>query len=108
MGNEVAGALRSSEGMKALVARAGEQVTFVGFVSKKKGLPADEFVLTRFLVSCCVADALGVQVRVVDAPLGEIEADQWVRVEGAIYPLGQEVVVDASSVTVIERPYLSS
>ncbi|MGH2748864.1 MAG: TIGR03943 family putative permease subunit [Actinomycetota bacterium] len=108
---DVAGALRSREGMRALVARAGEQVSFVGFVSKKRGLPADEFILTRFLVSCCVADALSVQVRVVDAPLAELEADQWVRVEGPIYPLGNEVVVQASSVTDIERPkrpYLSS
>lgn len=108
---DVAGALRSDDGMRALVARAGEHVSFVGFVSKKRGLPADEFILTRFLVSCCVADALSVQVRVIDAPLGELQADQWVRVEGAIYPLGHEVVVQASSVTAIERPkrpYLSS
>lgn len=108
---DVAGGLRSSEGMKALVARAGDQVSFVGFVSKKRGLPADEFILTRFLVSCCVADALSVQVRVVDAPLAGFEADQWVRVEGTIYPLGREVVVQASSVTETERPkrpYLSS
>jgi uncharacterized repeat protein (TIGR03943 family) len=108
---DVAGGLRSSEGMRALVARAGEQVSFVGFISKEKGLPADEFILTRFLVSCCVADALSVQVRVINAPLGELKADQWVRAEGAIYLLGNEVVVDASSVTVVQRPkrpYLNS
>ena len=73
-------------------------------------VPADEFLLTRFLISCCVADALTVQVRIVDAPPGEFKQDQWVRVTGRIYPLGREVLVDATDVVGIarpERPYLT-
>ncbi len=101
---DVAGALRSGEAMRALVERAGERVSFIGFVDREPGMPADEFVLTRFLVSCCVADALSVQVRVVGAPPGEFAKDDWVRVSGNIYPLGREVIVDASEVVGVPRP----
>src|ERR671918_564763 len=56
---------------RALIDRAGTTVTFDGIVTRRAGAPADEFVLTRFIVSCCVADALSVQVRVVGAPPGK-------------------------------------
>ena len=107
---DVAGALRSREAMRALGARAGTEVSFVGFVARDAGMPADEFMLSRFLVSCCVADALSVQVRIVGAPPGSLEEDDWVRVTGAMYPLGREVIVDASEVEPVprpERPYLN-
>ena len=101
---DVAGAVRSDEAMKALVQRAGTEVSFVGFVTRESGMPADELMLSRFLVSCCVADALSVQVRVVGAPPGRFEEDDWVRVTGAMYPLGREVIVDASEVVSVPRP----
>ncbi len=107
---DVAGAVRSDEAMRALVGRAGEEVSFTGFVAREKGMPADEFLLSRFVISCCVADALAVQVRIVDAPPGELKEDQWVRVTGLLYPLGSEVVVTATKVDKVarpERPYLS-
>jgi uncharacterized repeat protein (TIGR03943 family) len=101
---DVAGATRVPELMNALVARAGSQVSFVGFVDRDEGMPADEFMLTRFMISCCVADALTVQVRVTGAPPGEFEADDWVRVTGALYPVEREVIVDASRVVSVPRP----
>lgn len=101
---DVAGALRSREAMQALVKRAGSEVSFVGFVTRDAGMPADEFMLSRFLVSCCVADALSIQVRIVGAPPGELAEDDWVQVTGAMYPLGREVIVDASEVTAVDRP----
>lgn len=107
---DVAGAVRSRDGMAALVERAGEEVTFTGFVTRPPTTPPDEFVLTRFVISCCVADALAVEVRVVGVTPGRFATDDWVRVRGALYPLGREVVVDASEVTEVDRPrrpYLS-
>jgi putative membrane protein len=101
---DVAAAKWSDDASRQLVRRAGAPVSFVGFVSEDTGGAADEFVLTRFLVSCCVADALSVQVRVVGAPPGLFEPDQWVKVAGNIYPLGHEMIVDASSVTPVSRP----
>jgi hypothetical protein len=54
------------------------------------------------LVSCSVADALSVQVRVAAASPGGCKQDQcrW----PATYPLGHEVIVDASSVKAVSRP----
>lgn len=101
---DVAGAVRSEEAMAALQARAGAEVSFVGFVNRDSGMPADEFMLTRFLISCCVADALSVQVRVVGAPSGSLEQDQWVRVTGSLYPLQDEVVIDTQKIEKIARP----
>lgn len=106
----VGGALRDPESMAALRERAGEEVNFIGFVDREDSTPASEFTLTRFVVSCCVADALGVEVRVVGAPPGRFKDDQWVDVTGSLYPLEDEIVVDASAIRAIERPkqpYLS-
>lgn len=100
---EVAAGVWSDEARKALFDRAGSPVDFVGIVTRREGLPADEFYLTRFIVSCCVADALSVQVRVVGAP-ADLEQDQWVRVRGTLYPLKEDVVVAASGVERVERP----
>lgn len=101
---DVSGATRSREAMRALVQRAGDSVSFTGFVTRDSTTPANEFVLTRFLISCCVADALSAEVRIVGAPPGKFKEDQWVRVSGAMYPLGREVIVDANEVVGVPRP----
>lgn len=107
---DIAGAVRSDEAMAALAARAGAEVEFIGFVARERGMPTDEFHLTRFLISCCVADALSVQVRVAGAPPGRFRNDDWVRVRGNLYPLDDEVIIDATDVVAVEkpkRPYLN-
>lgn len=101
---DVAAAQTTSSGLDALEQRAGEQVSFDGFVTRFADTPADEIMLTRFIVTCCVADATIAQVRVVDVPAGQFQQDQWVRVTGKIYPLGREVLVDATDVVGIARP----
>ncbi len=107
---DLAGAMRTEEGRAALAERAGDEVSFVGFVAREPAAPADEFTLTRFVVSCCVADALSVQVRVAGAPPGRFEKDEWVRVTGNFYPLGEEAIVDATEIEPVarpKRPYIS-
>ncbi|HEV3474896.1 MAG TPA: TIGR03943 family protein [Actinomycetota bacterium] len=100
----VAAAGWSQDARRSLIRRAGTSVTFDGIVARRDGQPADEFMLTRFIVSCCVADALGVQVRVVGAPPDRFRTDEWVRVSGTFYPVGREVVVDAAAIEPIPRP----
>lgn len=101
---DVAGGTRSSEGRAALVGRAGDEVSFTGFVAREPETPADEFTLTRFVVSCCVADALSVQVRISGVPPGEFKDDEWVRVTGRFYPLADQAIVDASDIVRVDRP----
>jgi uncharacterized membrane protein YcgQ (UPF0703/DUF1980 family) len=86
-------------------------VSFVGFVTRYDDTPADEFLLTRYVVSCCVADAMVAQVQIVNVTPGAFADGEWVKVAGTIYPLGREVIVDASSVASVgrpARPYLSA
>jgi len=108
---DVATAQTTPEGERALAKRAGEQVDFIGFVTRYPDTPADEFLLTRYVVSCCVADATVAQVRVVNVTPGAFEDNEWVEVAGTIYPIGREVIVNASTVDDVprpERPYLSA
>jgi uncharacterized repeat protein (TIGR03943 family) len=84
--------------------RAGEDVSFVGIVTREASTAADEFYLTRFVVTCCVADATVARVLVVDAPPGKFEEGDWVQVDGTFYPLGDDPVVAATSVRAIDQP----
>jgi uncharacterized repeat protein (TIGR03943 family) len=101
---DVAAAETTPEGARALAKRAGETVDFVGFVSIRDDTPADELLLARYVVTCCAADATIAEVRVVNVTPGQFSNEDWVRVRGTIYPLGREVIVDASDVTAVERP----
>jgi uncharacterized repeat protein (TIGR03943 family) len=106
---DVASALASRPTMRALVQRAGSTESFKGFVDMVPGESADEFELTRFVVTCCVADAIAAQVRVVGAAPGTFHPDEWVRVTGTIYPLGQQIILVADKVVGVakpSRPYL--
>ncbi|HZD17283.1 MAG TPA: TIGR03943 family protein [Actinomycetota bacterium] len=108
---DVAAAQTTPEGERALAKRAGEVVAFVGFVTRYADTPADELLLTRYVVTCCVADATVAQVRVVNVTPGAFDDNEWIEVSGAIYPLGREVIVNASSVEPVprpERPYLTA
>jgi putative membrane protein len=101
---DVAAAQSSKEGQAALARHAGEPVIFEGLVTNEAGAGPGEFLLTRFIITCCVADATIAQVKVVDAPPGQLADNQWVQVTGKIYPLGSDVLIDASSVVPIDQP----
>jgi uncharacterized repeat protein (TIGR03943 family) len=100
----VAAAQTSDAGAEALAKRAGDDVDFVGVVTRYPDTPVDELLLTRYVITCCVADATIVQVRVVNVPPGKFPANAWVDVQGQIYPLGREVIVNASSIASVPRP----
>jgi len=106
----VAAAQTSDQGAQALAKRAGASVDFVGMVTRYADTPADEFLLTRFVITCCVADATVAQVRVVNVTPGRFRQNEWVEVTGPIYPLGREVIVSATSIAPVptpEKPYLT-
>jgi uncharacterized repeat protein (TIGR03943 family) len=92
---------------------AGQPAKVVGFVYRDERFAPDQFMVTRFVVSCCVADAnvAGLVVRWPDA--GSLAADQWVEVVGALAPGqldGEALPVLAADrvapVSVPEQPYL--
>jgi uncharacterized repeat protein (TIGR03943 family) len=85
----------------------GETARVTGFVYKDPTYGADHFVLTRFVVSCCVADAsvVGLMVRSQDPSL---QNDQWIEVTGTFVPSDvagwQAPVLAAESMTPVETP----
>ena len=100
----VGAAQSNPEDMVRLRRRAGEEVTFVGIVRRDVDMPPDELVLTRFVITCCVADATSAYVRVVDVPSGAFEDGSWVEVTGRMYPIGNEVLVAATAAHAIPQP----
>ncbi|MCB0167542.1 MAG: TIGR03943 family protein [Anaerolineae bacterium] len=95
------------------VALAGEEVKLVGFVYRDKRFGEDSFMVSRFVVSCCAADAapIGLVVHWPDSPT--LTDDQWVEVAGVLEPGvfdGEQLpLVKAVSVTptdVPDQPYL--
>ncbi len=87
----------------------GQPADIVGFVYRDVRFDeATQFMVARFVLSCCVADAsaIGVQVRTTDA--AKFQHDAWVRVKGKFQVQdfeGQPTpVLVAESVELVEQP----
>jgi len=57
-------------------------VDVIGFVYREPLHPDDGFMIARFTLSCCVADAFPIGMPVMAA--GEYEAGEWLRVQGQL------------------------
>ena len=85
-----------------------QEATIIGFVYKNPHYGEGHFLATRFIVSCCVADAaaVGLVIRWPDSVT--LEDDQWVEVSGKFVPSTLDTwkppVLVAESVTPIETP----
>jgi putative membrane protein len=94
-------------------ALAGQAVKAIGFVYKDERYGKDTFVLTRFTVSCCAADASAVGLLVQSPESTQLTDDTWVEVSGTFVASDQEKwtlpIVAAQTVTRIDipdQPYL--
>lgn len=92
---------------------AGQPVDVIGFVYHDERLADDEVLISRFIVSCCVADANVVTMVVRWPAAATLENDAWVQVQGVLQPgdfNGAPLpVVAAQSVTTVampDQPYL--
>ena len=91
----------------------GEPLDVIGFVYREPQHSDDEFMISRFTMSCCVADAfpIGMPARMEGA--GDLRPGGWVRVggslqaenfDGALLPVIQ--VESLETVDEPEQPYL--
>jgi uncharacterized repeat protein (TIGR03943 family) len=82
---------------------AGATLRVVGFVSNT-GAPPGSLLLTRFVLTCCAADAYAVQVAVAGAPV--FADDTWIEVTGRLSgaSAGPAASIEAGSVRQIGRP----
>lgn len=62
----------------------GDQADLVGFVYHDDRLGPNQFLVGRFAVSCCVADAFAIGVIVESADAAEWSSNTWVHVLGLI------------------------
>lgn len=63
---------------------AGEAADVVGFVYHHSSLAADQFLVSRFAVTCCSADATAIGMLVTWPGAAGLESNRWVRVRGPV------------------------
>ncbi|SPF56630.1 conserved hypothetical protein [Candidatus Desulfosporosinus infrequens] len=55
-----------------------------GFVYKDPKLAKNQFVISRFVITCCIVDATPIGIIVESPDALELKADTWVEVEGVL------------------------
>ncbi|MBC8171157.1 MAG: TIGR03943 family protein [Anaerolineae bacterium] len=85
-----------------------DQADVSGFIYREPGYPKDTFMVARFTVSCCVADASAIGLPVYLEASDVLETGGWVRVTGAFkaqeFGGKQAPVLIAATVEEIEQP----
>ena len=91
-----------------LASFAGREAHVTGFVFRDASHAPDRFMVSRFIITCCVADAIpvGLPVRWPDA--ATLAMDQWVEVTGpiALEQVDGETIpyIDAIAVVAVDPP----
>ncbi|MFN8371639.1 MAG: TIGR03943 family protein [Anaerolineae bacterium] len=92
---------------------SGQPADLIGFVYREPDFSEGQFMVARFTISCCVADASAIGLPVVWASDTALNDGEWVRVQGSFQSgqfRGQEIpMLHATSVEVVaqpEHPYL--
>jgi putative membrane protein len=92
----------SAEYARSLGIGEGSELDLLGFVSEPSN-DAGTFILTRFYVSCCAADAIPYSVKVTGDGT-DYAGDVWLRVRGSLVYDGEEYRLAAESVEEVEEP----
>jgi putative membrane protein len=87
---------------------SGQPADLTGFVYQEPGFEEGTFMLARFTISCCVADAAAIGLPIAWQGASDLQADSWVRVQGefevADFRGDRVPVLRASSIEPIEQP----
>lgn len=91
----------------------GQTADVIGFVYHNPDLGAGQFMVSRFIVTCCAADASGVALLVAWPQAADLAENSWVRVRGPVQaaqldgrpiPLIQAAAVEPTAQP--EHPYM--
>jgi uncharacterized repeat protein (TIGR03943 family) len=86
----------------------GKRVVTEGMVYRDEVVPEGHFLLFRFLIICCVADALPAGALVAHEEAGAFEQDTWVEVEGLLSLVSSNGLVfphiQADRITPMNKP----
>ncbi|HEU0292356.1 MAG TPA: TIGR03943 family protein [Anaerolineales bacterium] len=86
----------------------GQQASVVGFVYRDESLPQGQFLVSRFILSCCAADGYAVGM-IVDSPQADsLEKDTWIKVSGPIdvvsFNGNPSPLIHAETIEVVPQP----
>lgn len=91
----------------------GQKAAVIGFVYHDGKLPAGQFYVSRFVVSCCAADGFALAMIVEWPEAADLEQDAWVLVRGPVEAVqgGDHVtpIIKAETVESVpapDQPYL--
>jgi uncharacterized repeat protein (TIGR03943 family) len=86
----------------------GETATVIGFVFKDERLAENQFLVSRFVITCCAADGLAIGMVVNWDQASTVNENTWVRVKGPVeaYQVDGLTIplIEADSVEVVEEP----
>ncbi len=91
----------------------GDEANVIGFVFRNNLFATDTFMISRYIISCCVADATPIGLIVQWSETAALPDDQWVQVKGT-FAVGtfnnMEIpILRATSITAVvppAQPYL--
>lgn len=86
----------------------GQPADVIGFVYSEPTFGENQFMVARFTISCCVADASAIGVPTFWADTSSLEQGQWVRVQGTMQVgdfRGDSLpILQATSIELVEQP----
>ena len=86
----------------------GQHASVVGFVYREDSLPQGEFLVSRFIISCCAADGYAVGMIVESQQADSFEKDTWVKVTGPVevssFDGNPSPLIHAETIEVVSQP----
>jgi uncharacterized repeat protein (TIGR03943 family) len=86
----------------------GQKANVIGFVYHDPRLPPGQFLLSRFVIVCCAADAFALGMVVEWQESDALQNDDWVKVKGPVQAItldGQRIpLIQAESVEAVAPP----
>jgi putative membrane protein len=86
----------------------GQKANVIGFVYDDPRLPEGHFLVARFAITCCVADAMAIGMAVQSPDAKNLQDNTWVDVKGPVQSIeigGQKLpLILAESVTQVNQP----
>jgi uncharacterized repeat protein (TIGR03943 family) len=86
----------------------GQPADVIGFVYTEPGFDPNTFMVARFAISCCVADATAIGLPVYWDKAADLPQGQWIKVKGG-FSVGtfrgdQVAILQASEIAQVEQP----
>lgn len=86
----------------------GQPVNLEGFVIVNENVPEGQFLVARFVITCCVADATAIGIAVDPSGTDTIMPEGWVSIRGTMQISRMDgqpaLLIEATEIQRIERP----